>query len=327
MAPPYPSFEMDAYAKEMGFEMKPTTPNDPAANGFAEVFVKILCKLLHTSVAEGKDPKAELYKYLLHYRATPHPTTGVSPSEMLNGRRLRTKLPFLNLKPEDESIKEIRKRHDDKKLEQKRNFDRRRKAKVKDIKVGDSILVRQEKSTTKPPFDPNPYIVEEVVGNKVSARRDNQVRVRDKNYIKKVKVRPDYIKPSWEKDSIHPITDYDEQEIECSWGMNKVLTPLEGEPIDDIEDVQEKIMSEESDNGLEDNPINDIEDVQETVTYEDEDNGSKCDPEIEEPTSEKEMEEHLNHLIEEAQRRVTRSQGATLTWNPIMGDKNVVLEK
>ena len=109
--------------------------------------------------------------------------------------------------------------------------------------------------------------------------------------------------------------------------MNKVLTPLEGEPIDDIEDVQEKIMSEESDNGLEDNPINDIEDVQETVTYEDEDNGSKCDPEIEEPTSEKEMEEHLNHLIEEAQRRVTRSQGATLTWNPIMGDKNVVLEK
>ena len=325
--PPYPSFEMDAYAKEMGFEMKPTTPNDPAANGFAEVFVKILCKLLHTSVAEGKDPKAELYKYLLHYRATPHPTTGVSPSEMLNGRRLRTKLPFLNLKPEDESIKEIRKRHDDKKLEQKRNFDRRRKAKVKDIKVGDSILVRQEKSTTKPPFDPNPYIVEEVVGNKVSARRDNQVRVRDKNYIKKVKVRPDYIKPSWEKDSIHPITDYDEQEIECSWGMNKVLTPLEGEPIDDIEDVQEKVMSEESDNGLEDNPINDIEDVQETVTYEDEDNGSKCDPEIEEPTSEKEMEEHLNHLIEEAQRRVTRSQGATLTWNPIMGDKNVVLEK
>ena len=85
--------------------------------------------------------------------------------------------------------------------------------------------------------------------------------------------------------------------------MNKVLTPLEGEPIDDIEDVQEKVTSEESDNG------------------------SKCDPEIEEPTSEKEMEEHLNHLIEEAQRRVTRSQGATLTWNPIMGDKNVVLEK
>ena len=90
---------------------------------------------------------------------------------MLNGHPLRTKLPYLNLKPEDESIKEIRKRHDDKKLEQKRNFDRRRKAKVKDIKVGDSILVRQEKTTTNPPFDPNPYIVEEVVGNKVSSRQ------------------------------------------------------------------------------------------------------------------------------------------------------------
>ena len=74
--PPYPSHDMKQYAKEMGFKLDLITPNDHQSNGFAEVFVKILCKLLHTAAVEGKDPKTELYKYLLQYRATPHPTTG-----------------------------------------------------------------------------------------------------------------------------------------------------------------------------------------------------------------------------------------------------------
>ena len=91
--PPYPGHEMAMYAKEMGFVMDLVTPDDPMSNGFAEVFVKILCKLIHTAVAEGKEPREVLDKYLLHYRATPHPTTGKSPAEMLNNRKLRTKLP------------------------------------------------------------------------------------------------------------------------------------------------------------------------------------------------------------------------------------------
>ena len=68
--PPYSSDEMAEYAKEMGFKLLPVSPEDPQCNGFAENFVKFLCKLLHTASVEGKDPRAELYKYLLHYRAT-----------------------------------------------------------------------------------------------------------------------------------------------------------------------------------------------------------------------------------------------------------------
>ena len=64
---------MKKYAAEMGFKMDPVTPEDPQSNGFAEAFVKILCKLLHTSVAKGKNPREELHKYLMHYRATSHP--------------------------------------------------------------------------------------------------------------------------------------------------------------------------------------------------------------------------------------------------------------
>ena len=91
--PPYSSDEMKQYAKEMGIRPDAVAPKDPQCNGFAENFVKTLCKLLHTCSTEGKDPRKELNKFLLQYRATPHLPTGRSPAEMLFNRRIRTKIP------------------------------------------------------------------------------------------------------------------------------------------------------------------------------------------------------------------------------------------
>ena len=62
-------------AKELVFKLRLVSPDDPQCNDFAENVVKSLCKLIHTSAAEQKDVKAEMYKYLLQYRATPHSTT------------------------------------------------------------------------------------------------------------------------------------------------------------------------------------------------------------------------------------------------------------
>ena len=58
--PPYPSEDMRKYAEEHGFKMSLTTPENPQSNGFAEIFARVLCKLLHTASAEGKDPLKEL---------------------------------------------------------------------------------------------------------------------------------------------------------------------------------------------------------------------------------------------------------------------------
>ena len=90
---PYFSNEMAQYAKRMGFKHHPVTPKDPQSNGFAESFVKLLCKLVHAATAEGKDPKRELHNYFLQCRATPHTTLEKSPAEVLFGRKIQTKLP------------------------------------------------------------------------------------------------------------------------------------------------------------------------------------------------------------------------------------------
>ena len=131
---------MAEYAKEMGFKFSAVSPDDPQYNSFAENFVKFLCKLLHTASEEGKDPRAELYKYLLHYRATPHTTTEKTPAEMLFGRKPQTKLPYIFGSNERDEKQKTRDLHDKQKLKQKYYFDTKRMEKPKEINVGDKVL-------------------------------------------------------------------------------------------------------------------------------------------------------------------------------------------
>ena len=80
--PPHFSDEMAGYARTMGFTHYLSTPMDPQSNGFAENFVKLICKLVHTTTVEGKDPHIKLNSFLLQYRFTPHSTTGKSLAEL-----------------------------------------------------------------------------------------------------------------------------------------------------------------------------------------------------------------------------------------------------
>ena len=76
------------------------------------------------------------------YRSTPHSTTGVSPAELLFGRRIRTKLPQLQeFTVEDE----VRDRDSERKEKGKVYADCKRNAQESKIQEGDKVLLRQEK--------------------------------------------------------------------------------------------------------------------------------------------------------------------------------------
>ena len=108
-------------------------------------------------------------------------------------------MPCFPTHHESEEQKKIRERHDKRKGSQKKYFDKRRKAANKDIQIGDKVLVKQTKSTTKPPFNPTPFKVISVQGNRVTATDGNKNVTRDKNQLKKLHTRPNSLKPSWER--------------------------------------------------------------------------------------------------------------------------------
>ena len=110
---------------------------------------------------------------------------------------------------------EIRAYHDTKKLEQKLYADKRHRSKSKKIQPGDKILIKQHKSTTKPAFNPNPYVVTNVKGSQIKAIRDDTIHIRDKSHVKLLKGRPINLTPTWQQQNlISSATKYEDFDIE-----------------------------------------------------------------------------------------------------------------
>ena len=107
-----------------------------------EVIQKVLMKMIHTAVAEKRNPRKVIHRYLASYWAAPHKTTGKSPYEMMFNRKMVTKLPQVKIMINDKLDKEIRSKHNAEKEKQKNYTDDRRKAKEKKIVPGDKILVQ-----------------------------------------------------------------------------------------------------------------------------------------------------------------------------------------
>ncbi|XP_046574270.1 uncharacterized protein K02A2.6-like [Haliotis rubra] len=103
---PFNSKEFADFAVYLGFHHRRITPLWPEANGEVERFMRILKKCIQTATAESKNWKQELWKFLRHYRATPHSTTTVSPFESLTGRKMALQIPEVQnehiVQPEDQ---------------------------------------------------------------------------------------------------------------------------------------------------------------------------------------------------------------------------------
>ena len=91
--PPFNGELFARWSRTIGFQHRKITPLWPRANGESERLMKTIEKAIRISMLEKGNWKQTLYQFLRHYMATPHSSTGITPSEMLNGRKLRTELP------------------------------------------------------------------------------------------------------------------------------------------------------------------------------------------------------------------------------------------
>ena len=84
----------------------------------------------------------------------------------------------------------------DKETRRKRKevFDKKKRAALKEIVPGDRVLIKQKKTTVKPPYNHNPYTVTKVKAAQVTAQKGNTVRVRDMSRVMLLKQRPEQLR-------------------------------------------------------------------------------------------------------------------------------------
>lgn len=87
---PFNSFECRKYYKDKDITLTTSSPHYPRSNGMAEKAVHISKTILKKACEDRKDYR----DYVLNYNNTPLSSLNVSPSQILNSRRVRTLIPM-----------------------------------------------------------------------------------------------------------------------------------------------------------------------------------------------------------------------------------------
>ena len=122
--------EFEEFLASNGIKHITSAPYHPSSNGLAERSVQIVKKGLK-KITRGS-MRTRLAQILFAYRLTPQSTTGVSPSELLLGRRPRSRLDLL--KPNTAE------RVEENQLKQKEKHDQR--SRERNFAVDDDVFVR-----------------------------------------------------------------------------------------------------------------------------------------------------------------------------------------
>ena len=174
--PQFSSADFKAFANEYGFTHTTSSPRYPQSNGEAERAVQTVKQMLK----KAKDP----YAAILQYRATPL-QNGYSPSELLMGRNLKTKLPILPVKlltkaPDHAAVQEKEK---DRKEKNRHYYNKRHAVKdAQTLKTNEQVYIKDLQKMgkiTAQHHNPRSYIISTGQGN-VRRNRTHLVPIQDK---------------------------------------------------------------------------------------------------------------------------------------------------
>ncbi|XP_032218360.2 uncharacterized protein K02A2.6-like [Nematostella vectensis] len=136
--PQYVSQEFTKFAKDMGFTHITSSPHCPQANGEVERAVQTAKNILR----KNTNP----HLGLLAYRSAPL-ANGLTPSEILMGRKLRNKLPSVpeNLRPRKIDQEQLLKREQEYQERYSSNYNSRHRAvELPTLHQGDKVFIRDQ---------------------------------------------------------------------------------------------------------------------------------------------------------------------------------------
>ena len=122
------------FAKDYNFQQVFSSPHHHQANGEAESGVKIAKRILYQD---------DIFLALMSYRATPIAATGVSPAELIMGRKIRTTLPVVpeKLNPKWPDFKKVRENDTKMKRSYKQYYDRSSRP-LPELSIGERVKIK-----------------------------------------------------------------------------------------------------------------------------------------------------------------------------------------
>lgn len=171
---PFNSVECRKFAHEWNIEIITSSPLYPKSNGLAERTVATIKNMLKK--AKNED---DIIIALLEYRNTPLQDIELSPAQMLQSRRIRTKLPIHENLLTSQTNKDLEQRFVNKNKNISKHYDKNAIS-PREFKVGDNVYVRME-NIWKPGKiinkyeSPRSYEVE-VEKNKIYRRNSSFIR-------------------------------------------------------------------------------------------------------------------------------------------------------
>lgn len=184
------STDFGDFCKQNGVFLNYSTPYWPQQNGEVERQNRSLLKRLQISCALKRDWKNDLEEYLMMYYSTPHSVTGKTPTELLMGRTIRTKIPSLKDIETAPPSEDFRDRDCSLKHKTCEQENANRKATESSIKEGDKVLMQNltpgnKLSTT---YSPTEYEVVKKTGSRVTIQNEETGKVYDRNsaHLKKI---------------------------------------------------------------------------------------------------------------------------------------------
>ena len=254
--PPFNSKEFKESGKQEGFEHHKITPLHPRANGEAERFMQTLNKVERIAHLQGKnryERQNAIQDMLVAYRSTPNPATGLAPYDAMRGCIIRTKLDHVEPKEGNvEGDDQIRRKDATYKQKMKKQREGK-KTREAALLLGDYVLVKQpKKNKWTTPYEPVFYVVREIRGSQITARRitDGRTVCRDASQFKVANSVMETMNDNelTEEEKITIIQNRDEQNMQTVTQQSTVTNERNTSQIrEEVSNVEERNSSSEGD--------------------------------------------------------------------------------
>ncbi|XP_055542934.1 uncharacterized protein K02A2.6-like [Wyeomyia smithii] len=186
--PQFRAAEFQNFCVSYGIHLNLTTPYWPEQNGAVERQMRTLGRRIKISLIQETNWKTDLYEYLVLYHTTPQEATGLSPSQMMFNRELRSRIPSIQ-NPPSLRWEAARDKDMSKKEYHAQRVNQQRHTKEHDLGRGDTVQMRNlQLGSTQPNFHEEEFVVMDVNNGaiKVQSKESGKVYVRNSTHLKKL---------------------------------------------------------------------------------------------------------------------------------------------